>query len=75
MEIPMLKILNEADCLEGILKAQNVLENSADNKVAMKAQARKAIWERLMDHVRAGRTVTLSMDEQMHLWDDVSGNA
>jgi hypothetical protein len=75
MDIPMLKILTEADCLEGILKAQNSLDSASDNVVARKAQARKAIWERLMDHVREGRTVTLSMDERMHLWDDVSGNA
>lgn len=75
MDIPMLKILTEADCLDGILKAQNILESATDNMVAMRAQARKAIWERLMEHIREGRTVTLSMDERMYLWDEVSGNA
>lgn len=69
METPMLKMLSETDCVTGILKSQSALENASDDKTEAMAQARIAIWERLLFHVRDGRTVTLSMDERMQLWD------
>jgi hypothetical protein len=63
-------MLTEADCHANIRKSEVALSSVKSQKEEQEEMAKIMIWDRILYHVREGRTVTLNSENCFQLWDN-----
>lgn len=70
-----IKIMTELDCQTKIKNVEYLLKVTADEKEKQKVKASIMIWERMITHIKEGRTVTLEEkdgEEYLQLEDNIA---
>ena len=64
-----MKMLSEADCQVRIRQAELALQNTRSQREDNEEMAKIMMWERILFHIREGRTVTMDTEENLQLWE------